>query len=95
MKFTSQIQTVCIIVAHPDNGTLWAGGLTLLRPLWQHDIYTLCRASDPDRGVRFESTLARFNASGGMADLDDGDAYRAAERSFDRRPASDDGSFGD
>jgi LmbE family N-acetylglucosaminyl deacetylase len=72
MKFTSQIQTVCIIVAHPDDETLWAGGLILTRPLWQYDIYTLCRASDPDRALRFQSALARFNASGGMSDLDDG-----------------------
>ena len=72
MKLTSHIQTVDVIVAHPDDETLWAGGLILMRPAWQYDIYTLCRASDPERAVRFQVALARLNASGGMADLDDG-----------------------
>lgn len=72
MKPKRQIQTVCIIVAHPDDETLWAGGMILTRPYWKYDVYTLCRASDPDRAPRFQSALTCLNASGSMADLDDG-----------------------
>lgn len=60
-----------IMVAHPDDETLWAGGAILLHPQWRCSVYTLCRASDPDRAPRFYRALERLGASGRMADLDD------------------------
>ena len=61
-----------VIVAHPDDETLWAGGLMLMHPNVKWTIITLCRKSDPDRAPRFFKALEKFKAAGIMADLDDG-----------------------
>jgi LmbE family N-acetylglucosaminyl deacetylase len=61
-----------IVVAHPDDETLWAGGTILMHPDWNWTIVTLCRGSDPDRAPRFFRALSELRASGAMADLDDG-----------------------
>ena len=63
--------TVAIVVAHPDDETLWAGGALLMHPQWRCKVFTLCRAGDPDRSPKFHRALARLGASGAMADLDD------------------------
>lgn len=65
-------KSVAVIVAHPDDETLWAGGTILSHPSWTWRIITLCRASDPDRASRFSRALKDLNATGKMADLDDG-----------------------
>ena len=61
-----------VIVAHPDDETLWAGGTMLMHADCQWTVVTLCRKSDPDRAPRFFEALKKFNASGAMGDLDDG-----------------------
>lgn len=71
-KCESGDRLVGVIVAHPDDETLWTGGTLLMHPLWQCHIITMCRASDPDRSVRFTQTLAALHATGAMGDLDDG-----------------------
>lgn len=63
---------VGIMVAHPDDEILWAGGAMLLHPEWRCQIWTLCRKHDADRAPRFRTVLERLSASGEMADLDDG-----------------------
>ncbi|MHB1458230.1 MAG: PIG-L deacetylase family protein [Armatimonadota bacterium] len=63
--------SVCVMVAHPDDETLWAGGTLLINPQWRCRIFTLCRASDTDRAPKFASVLKEYNASGTMADMDD------------------------
>ncbi len=64
-------RTVAIIVAHPDDETLWAGGTILSNPGWQCFIVSLCRKNDPDRAPKFEKVLKILGAEGVMGDLDD------------------------
>jgi LmbE family N-acetylglucosaminyl deacetylase len=61
-----------VIVAHPDDETLWAGGIILMNPQIKWTVITLCRKSDPDRAPRFFNALAELRAAGAMGDLDDG-----------------------
>ena len=71
-QYFENISTVCVIVAHPDDETLWAGGIILMNPEWDCKVFTLCRASDPDRAPKFYNALQQLGASGYMADFDDG-----------------------
>jgi LmbE family N-acetylglucosaminyl deacetylase len=66
-SFTSAL----LIVAHPDDETLWAGGLVRLHPETEWTIVVLCRGNDRDRAPRFEKVLQKLGASGAMGDLDD------------------------
>ncbi|WP_186758574.1 PIG-L deacetylase family protein [Echinicola salinicaeni] len=61
-----------VLVAHPDDETIWAGGLILENPDWNWTIICLCRANDGDRAPKFYRALEMFGAKGIMADLDDG-----------------------
>lgn len=63
---------VAIIVAHPDDETLWAGGTILDHPLWNCYIISVCRESDTDRAPKFYRVLKELNSGGIMGDLDDG-----------------------
>ena len=63
---------VAVVVAHPDDETLWAGGLLLNHPEWSPFIVTLCRGQDPDRAPKFLRALDRLGAKGAMGELDDG-----------------------
>lgn len=65
---------VAVVVAHPDDEILWAGGLILMHPGWDWFIGAACRASDGDRAPRFRQVLERLGASGRHGDLDDGPA---------------------
>ena len=60
-----------VVVAHPDDETLWCGGYILAHPEFDWRIVTLCRASDPDRAPKFRRVLEQLGAVGDMADLDD------------------------
>ncbi len=62
---------VAVIVAHPDDETLWAGGMILSQTSWRCLIVTLCRASDADRAPRFLRAVKALGAAGKMSDLDD------------------------
>ena len=61
-----------VIVAHPDDETLWAGGMMLSHPEMEWFVIALCRGSDPDRAPKFARALIRLRAAGQIADLDDG-----------------------
>jgi len=67
-----QSKSVVIIVAHPDDETLWAGGTLLSNPSWECFVVCLCRGSDRDRAPKFHTALNELGATGAMADLDDG-----------------------
>jgi len=66
------LKTAAVIVAHPDDETLWAGGLLLTRRDLEWRIMSLSRAGDADRAPRFYRALEAYGASGDMADVDDG-----------------------
>ena len=65
-------KAVAVIVAHPDDETLWAGGTILSHPSWQWYIVCLCRGSDNNRAPKFLRTLQVLGCEGIMGDLDDG-----------------------
>ena len=64
-------KTVAVIVAHPDDETLWGGGTILGHPSWKFLIISLCRASDTNRAPRFYEALKILRAEGKMGDMDD------------------------
>ena len=73
LNLNSQIpKSVAVIVAHPDDETLWAGGTILSNPSWRCFIVCLSRKSDPERSARFDKTLRVLKSKGIMGDLDDG-----------------------
>jgi len=64
-------KTVALIVAHPDDEILWAGGTVINNPSWNWFILSLCRGSDPNRSPKFYKVLEMLGAEGTMGDLDD------------------------
>ena len=72
MKKQQQSVTAALVVAHPDDETLWAGGTVLMHPDWQWTVASLCRLSDADRRTRFQQATQELGAVGVMGDLDDG-----------------------
>src|SRR5678816_118150 len=72
MNDKKESKAAAVIVAHPDDETLWAGGTILSQPSWRCFIITLCRASDSERAPKFFQALERLGADGKMGDLDDG-----------------------
>jgi len=76
LNFIKENNKCAVIVAHPDDETLWAGGLMLMHPEVDWTVVTLCRKSDPDRAPKFSKALKKLNATGFMADLDDGPKQR-------------------
>jgi LmbE family N-acetylglucosaminyl deacetylase len=61
-----------VIVAHPDDETLWAGGTLLMHPDSRWTVVSLTRKSDPDRSAKFYKVMEQYHAKGIMGDLDDG-----------------------
>jgi len=72
IKEVEKVKNVVLIVAHPDDETLWAGGTILSHPFWNWFIICLCRKSDKERATKFYTALQVFKAEGIMGDLDDG-----------------------
>lgn len=63
---------IAVIVAHPDDETLWAGGMILMNPGCNWTIICLSRKNDPDRAPKFFEVLTLYGATGAMGTLDDG-----------------------
>jgi len=72
LSYIKKNSRCAVVVAHPDDETLWVGGLMLMHPEVSWTVVTICRKSDPDRAPRFFKALRKLNATGCMADLDDG-----------------------
>jgi LmbE family N-acetylglucosaminyl deacetylase len=67
-----KLKKVALIVAHPDDETLWAGGTILNEPSWQCFVACLCRKYDNDRAPKFFKALNALGARGIMGNLNDG-----------------------
>jgi hypothetical protein len=65
------ISRAAVVVAHPDDEILWAGGTLLMNPDCHWTVVALCRGSDPDRAPKFFRLLNYIGATGTMGDLDD------------------------
>lgn len=63
---------IAIIVAHPDDETLWCGGTILQHPECNWLVACLCRKNDIDRAPKFKKALTAYMAKGIMGNLDDG-----------------------
>lgn len=72
MEDKTKKKTVALIVAHPDDETLWAGGTILNHPDWKFFIVCLTRGNDAERGPLFYKALKVLKAEGIMGDMDDG-----------------------
>ncbi|MEJ2568431.1 MAG: hypothetical protein P8Z50_06120 [candidate division WOR-3 bacterium] len=66
-----RFKNCALIVAHPDDETLWAGGTILINSGINWEIISLSRKSDPDRGLKFFKVLKEYDAIGNIGDLDD------------------------
>lgn len=72
MKKIDPQKDIAVIVAHPDDETLWCGGTILANPDCKWFIACLCRKNDTNRAPKFKKALKVLHAKGGMNDLDDG-----------------------
>lgn len=70
MNFSTK-KTVALIVTHPDDETLWAGGTIISNPSWKCYIVCLCRGRDMDCAPRFYEALKELQVEGIMGNLDD------------------------
>jgi len=65
-------KSVAIIVAHPDDETLWVGGTILSHPEWNCFVVCLTCSCDIERAPKFYIAMKQLNAEGVMGDMDDG-----------------------
>jgi hypothetical protein len=61
---------VLVIVAHPDDETIWMGG-TLVSNNWNVTIISLCRKHDKDRAGKFIKVCKEYKAQCFISDLED------------------------
>ncbi|MBN2637415.1 MAG: PIG-L family deacetylase, partial [Prolixibacteraceae bacterium] len=64
-------KNVAVIVAHPGDETLWAGGTILSHPSWNCFIVSVCRGDDTERASKFYNALKVLKSEGNMGNPDD------------------------
>lgn len=69
-----------VLVAHPDDETIWIGGTILVNPEIKWIIFSLTRSCDHDRAPRFRRAVRILGARGIIANADDEErlAFRAS-----------------
>lgn len=68
-----------VIVAHPDDETIWMGGTILILKNIDWTIFSACRASDIDRAPKFKKVCRYYNARCLISDLEDEGIMNAKE----------------
>jgi len=65
----TDLDSCAVIVAHPNDETLWAGGTILLHPEARWTIITPFRSQNQDLAEKFLKTIDYLSASGGIGSL--------------------------
>lgn len=73
-KFTSR-QKALVIIAHPDDETIWLSGTIMLHPEIDWTVLCLSRSGDTDRAPKFARVAERLNFTYFHEDLDDLERY--------------------
>lgn len=60
-----------VLVAHPDDETIWMGGTILRYPKANWTIFSLCRGDDQDRAPKFRRVCEYLKARPIITDLED------------------------
>ncbi|KKW46112.1 MAG: hypothetical protein A3A43_02735 [Candidatus Liptonbacteria bacterium RIFCSPLOWO2_01_FULL_56_20] len=63
--------TALVLVAHPDDETIWMGGTMLRFPHVRWTVMSLCRSGDADRAPKFRRACGRYGARAIISDLED------------------------
>ena len=65
------MKTGLVIIAHPDDETIWMGGTILSRKDVKWTIFSLCRKNDKDRSPKFKKVCKLYKAKAIISDLED------------------------
>jgi LmbE family N-acetylglucosaminyl deacetylase len=80
-----KLKTVAVIIAHPYDETIWAGGTILSHPSWKWFIVCLCRGNDTEVAPRFYNALKSLKSEGIMGNLTDGLDYKLQDEKLIER----------